>query len=237
MIKKIQTDGLRLIKTSLSELAYEELKRQILDRRLQPGARLNIDSLSRECGISSSPLREALVRLGSEGLVVFAVNAGFSVAPLPDARQMQQLLEFRLLIEAHCARMGAGREDPESRVTMNKALASMAALRQKGTSYKHYRAYLETEQSFHQAIVDSADNQVISASYRELHLLLSVARLSVVPESNNFGSDEAVMEHRKIVSAFEERNPEAAEEAVRSHIAAARARMKSGWTPASTSPA
>ena len=69
MIKKIQTDGLRLIKTSLSELAYEELKRQILDRRLQPGARLNIDSLSRECGISSSPLREALVRLGSEGWV------------------------------------------------------------------------------------------------------------------------------------------------------------------------
>ena len=53
--------GTKLVKTPLSEQAYEELKGQILDQQLTPGQRLNIDALSRSCGISSSPLREAPV--------------------------------------------------------------------------------------------------------------------------------------------------------------------------------
>lgn len=225
MATKSPTTGLRLVKTSLSELAYDELKRQILDQRLPPGTRLNIDALSRECGVSSSPLREALVRLGSEGLVAFAANAGFSVAPVPDEKQMKKLLEFRLLMEAHCARAGAARAGKDTLTAMKKAVDSMAAMREKGVSYKQYRAYMELEQNFHQALVDSADNEVISASYRGLHLILSVARLSVVPESNNIGSDDAVREHRAIIAAFEARDPDAAEAAVRGHIASAQHRM------------
>lgn len=225
MATKSETGSLRLVKTSLSELAYDELKRQILDQRLRPGTRLNIDALSRECGVSSSPLREALVRLDAEGLVTFTVNAGYSVAPVPDAGQMRQLLEFRSLMEAHCARIGAALASGETLVAMRKAVDSMATMREKGVTYKHYRAYLDLEQSFHQAIVDSAGNHAISASYRELHLLLSVARLSVVPESNNIGSDDAVREHRKIIAAFEARDSDAAEDAVRGHIEAAQRRM------------
>ena len=217
--------GLRLVKTSLAELAYDELKRQILDQRLKPGARLNIDALSRECGVSSSPLREALVRLGAEGLVVFETNTGFSVAPVPDAAQMRHLLEYRAVLEAHGARVGAMRASEETRAAMKKATDAMAAMRAKGVGYKQYRAYFDLEQSFHQAIVDSAANPVISAAYRELHLILSVARLSVVPDSNNVGSDNAVREHRAIIAAFEEHDPQAAEAAVRGHIESAQRRM------------
>jgi DNA-binding transcriptional regulator YhcF (GntR family) len=101
MTTKTASPPRRLVKVSLSDQAYDELKRQILDQRLLPGARLNIDALSRECGISTSPLREALVRLSAEGLVVFTTNTGFSVAPVPDATQLQQYMEFRLIVAAH----------------------------------------------------------------------------------------------------------------------------------------
>lgn len=228
MTTKSSPPRTRLVKTSLAEQAYDELKRQILDRRLQPGARLNIDALSRECGVSSSPLREALVRLGAEGLVSFSANAGFSVAPVPDARQMRDLLEFRLMIEVFCARAGAQRAGERTLATMRKAVLGMASMREKGVGYKHYRAYMELEQNFHQAIVDSADNPVISASYRELQLILSVARLSVVPESDNIGSDDAVHEHERVIAAFEAGDPDAAEAAVRAHLEAAQARMSAG---------
>lgn len=227
MATKSPSAGPRLVKTSLAEQAYDELKRQILDQRLRPGARLNIDALSRECGVSSSPLREALVRLGAEGLVTFSANAGFSVAPVPDAQHMRNLLEFRSMIEVFCARAGAGRANEQTVATMRKAVDVMASMREKGVGYRHYRAYMDLEQEFHQAIVDSADNPVISASYRELHLILSVARLSVVPESDNIGSDDAVREHRTIVAAFEAHDPDAAELAVRAHLEAAQARMYS----------
>lgn len=215
----------RLVKTSLAEQAYAEIKRQILNRQLAPGARLNIDALSRECGVSTSPLREALVRLGAEGLVCFEANTGFSVAPVPDEAQMRQLLEYRALLEAHGARVGAPRSSPETLATMKRCIDDMAAMRAKGVDYAHYRAYFELEQAFHQAIVDSAGNEVISAAYHELHLVLAVARLSVVPESNQLGSDEAIVEHRKILAAFEAADAVAAEAAVRAHIDSAQQRM------------
>ncbi|HEX7892221.1 MAG TPA: GntR family transcriptional regulator [Ramlibacter sp.] len=223
--------GLRLVKTSLAEQAYEELKRQILEQRLRPGQRLNIDALSRECGISSSPLREALVRLGSEGLVLFEANTGFRVAPVPDEAQMKHLLEYRTVLEAHGARAGAVLANEDTLAAMRKATEGMAAMRAKGVGLRQYRAYFELEQAFHQALVDSAANPVISAAYRELQLVLLVARLSVVPDSNNVGSDVAVAEHRAIIAAFEARDPDAAEAAVRGHIGAARLRMQPAAAP------
>ncbi|NML48307.1 GntR family transcriptional regulator [Ramlibacter sp. G-1-2-2] len=223
---KTPAAGLRLVKTSLAGLAYDELKRQILDQRLRPGERLNIDALSRECGVSSSPLREALVKLGGEGLVVFEANTGFRVAPVPDEAQMKHLLEFRTVLESHGARVGAALANEDSLAAMRKATDGMAAMRAKGVSYKQYRAYFELEQAFHQALVDSAANPVISAAYRELQLVLLVARMSIVPDSNKLGSDAAVDEHRAIIAAFEARDPDAAEAAVQGHIQAARQRMK-----------
>lgn len=220
----------RLVKTSLAEQAYEQLKRQILDQRLPPGARLNIDALSREFGISSSPLRQALTKLCSEGLVVFAANTGFSVAPVPEPQQITKMLEFRTVMEAYCARVGAACATAETVTAMKDAVDAMAAIREKGLSYKHYRAYIDLEQSFHQQIVDSAGNDVISAAYRDLHLILSVARLSVAPESNAIGSDAAVREHRDILRAFERRDASRAEDAVREHIEAAKARIHP-WKP------
>jgi DNA-binding GntR family transcriptional regulator len=215
----------RFFKTSLAEQAYDQIKRQILDQRLVPGQRLNIDALTRECGISTSPLREALVRLDAEGLVSFTINAGFSVADVPDDIQMEQLLESRQMIECYCARHGAKRGDTAALSAMKKATDAMAQMRTKGVSYRQFRAYINLEQDFHQALVDSMGNSVISTQYQELHLLLLVARMSVVPESGVFGSDEAVNEHRAVISAFELGDGTAAERAIRAHIKQARGRM------------
>jgi DNA-binding transcriptional regulator YhcF (GntR family) len=138
--------SVRLVKTSRSEQAYAALKRQILDQDLQPGARLNIDALSRLLGVSSSPLREAMVRLEVEGLVVFTTNTGFSVAPLPDADQMRQLFEFRLLIETHCVRLGAARGEADDVAALTQATDAMAKMRRAGVGYEGYDAYFTPEQ-------------------------------------------------------------------------------------------
>ena len=221
------TPKVKIQKTLLAEQVYDELKRQILDQRLAPGQRLNIDALTRECGISTSPLREALVRLVAEGLVTLTANAGFSVTAVPDEEHMGHLLEYRLMIESYCARLGALRRNASSLQDMRTATDGMAKMRKKGVGYRQFRAYLALEQSFHQALVDSACNPVISSHYQELHVLLSVARLSVIPDSGNFGSDEAVQEHRAVIAELEAGNASAAESAVQKHIEKAKGRMAS----------
>jgi DNA-binding GntR family transcriptional regulator len=183
--------SVRLVKTSRSEQAYAALKRQILDQDLQPGARLNIDALSRLLGVSSSPLREAMVRLEVEGLVVFTTNTGFSVAPLPDADQMRQLFEFRLLIETHCVRLGAARGEADDVAALTQATDAMAKMRRAGVGYEGYDAYFTPEQTFHQRIVESAGNSPIAAAYRGLDVVLDVARRSIVRESGRIGGSTA----------------------------------------------
>ncbi|MFJ3055374.1 GntR family transcriptional regulator [Herbaspirillum sp. NPDC087042] len=216
---------IKLVKSPLSELAYIELKRQILDRELLPGDRLNIDALSRSCGISTSPLREALARLTAEGLVAFAANTGFSVESLPDAQKMAQMMDFRLLMEEHCARLGADRKDADTAAMLQQLHHEMVALRKSGVTYQEHRAYIDLEQRFHQAIVDSAGNDSISHAYRNLHLILAVSRLSVVSGSNQVGSDAAMQEHQEIVTAFAEGDGARAAAAVRGHLQGAAQRM------------
>ena len=53
----------------LAEVAFEALRRQLLTGALEPGAPLRLERLKRELGIGFTPLREALMRLSSEGLV------------------------------------------------------------------------------------------------------------------------------------------------------------------------
>jgi DNA-binding GntR family transcriptional regulator len=224
---------MRLTKTPLSEQAYDELKRQILDQRLKPGERLNIDALSRSCGISSSPLREALTRLGAEGLVVFAANAGFSVAPVPGPAEIRQMMAFRLLMEVHCARTGCG--NAAAVAAMRQSIERMRAMREAGMRYEQYRDYIALEQSFHEALVDSAANPFVSAAWRGLHLIISVARLSVAPQSGTLGSAEALAEHAAITDAFEKGDPDRVEKAVRRHLEAAINRVQAVDHPTATS--
>lgn len=226
MQNKAQPVRTRFVKTSLSEQAHEEIKKLILDQHLKPGDRLNIDALSRECGISSSPIREALIRLGSEGLVVFAANAGFSVAPLPDETKLQQIMEFRTMMEAHCARIGALKGDAGTIAGMEKACEEMAAMYKKGVTYKDYRQYIDVEQAFHQLIIDSAANQLISEAYRELHTVLLVARMTILPHSDNVSPVDVMDEHLAIVAAFRANDPDAAEAAVRQHLGKAKHRAE-----------
>jgi len=216
----------RFVKTSLSDQAYEDLKRQILDQRLPPGTRLNIDALARDFGISSSPLREALVRLSSDGLVVSSANAGFSVAPVPSSDHVRELMEYRTMIEAHCARKGAGQIPSTMLEAMTKAVQGMADMRKHGIDYRQYRSYVELDNRFHQLIVDSAGNATISKAFRELHLILMVARLTVIPNSDTIGSDAGMAEHVAILEAFKHGDGGRAESAVRAHLAAAQDRLQ-----------
>ena len=88
---------------ALAGRVYEAIKEAILDLKLAPGARVNMDQLARELGVSISPIREALIRLTGERLVVFKSYSGYAVTPLPDKKSLLDLVDARLLMESHAA--------------------------------------------------------------------------------------------------------------------------------------
>lgn len=81
---------MKVVKSSIKDQVYDEIKKRILTREYGPGSTLNIVHLSNEMGVSNSPIREALSMLVNEKLVTVTANTKFKVIEL-DEELLQQL--------------------------------------------------------------------------------------------------------------------------------------------------
>lgn len=86
------------VSRNLSELAYDRIRRDILQGDLFPGDKLSIEAISERYGIGAVPIREALNRLSSEGLVERRSHRGFNVTPISMA-ELEELVKTRIWLE------------------------------------------------------------------------------------------------------------------------------------------
>jgi DNA-binding GntR family transcriptional regulator len=89
---------LEVVSDSIVERVYDQLKRMAISYEIKPGERLNEGELARSLGVSRTPLREALNRLNTEGLIRFAAGKGFFCRDL-DVQEIFSLYELRKAIE------------------------------------------------------------------------------------------------------------------------------------------
>src|SRR5918911_1073935 len=98
----------RLQVASVVDQVYMAIRERISDGTLPRGGRLHQEDLAAELGVSRTPVREALRRLGAEGLVEMQTNRGARVADI-DRGDMVSPTEARLVLEPGAARMAAER--------------------------------------------------------------------------------------------------------------------------------
>lgn len=209
-------------RSGLTGQAYEALKEQILDQTIAPGARLNIDQLVTELGVSSSPIREALARLLSERLVTFEPYIGYSAAPIHDDAWFHDMLHFRIMLEGGAALSGAPRREAAILSRLEEAFAEMSSSGL-GHHYRKYGRFNAADAKFHRAIVASAGNVVFVQVYNDLQPHVHYARLYL-----NRGIEEesdVATEHDAIAAAFREGDGEAARDAVVAHLKAGSSRL------------
>ncbi len=94
----------------LADLAYARIKREIIRCVLKPGALVTEQYLASTYQLGKAPVRAALVRLGQERLVRSVPRRGYEVAPIT-LRDVQELMDFRMLLECFIAGRAAGRVD------------------------------------------------------------------------------------------------------------------------------
>src|SRR5215204_712583 len=102
----------RILTRSVADLAYERIRGLVLSGELAPGTRLGQVELAERLGISRTPVREALRRLGGEGLVEGHSNHGFRVANLGLGAVLRRL-EVRAILEPGIARLAAERRSEQ----------------------------------------------------------------------------------------------------------------------------
>lgn len=209
---------------ALSDRAYLALRSQIADMTLRPGEHLHLSSLAKSLGLSNTPVREALNRLSSEGLVVTAAYRGFSVAPLLSYDELGQLLEVRSAIEISAV-AGLGVDTDEASILEVRNQADKVAALSAADSLDIV-SFNNADRDFHAALIDLSGNPFYSIAYQSLNIhtqVLRYYRSSSLPDAHM-----ACAEHAAIVDALEARDVERAKTTIVTHIRNVRKRIVEG---------
>lgn len=211
----------RPTRTVLTDGVYEEIKSLLMDQVIEPGARLNIESLARELGVSPTPVREALARLESDGLVTKRALQGYSVTDLMNPVSFRELFELRLVLEPYAARRAAELVTASELAALDAVVRAMGQT-SVGASYAEYREFVAQDASFHAMIARASGNALLHATFERLRAHLHAYRLYVEGEIALGGT---VAEHERIVRALSSRDGDAAANAMADHIREAQGRL------------
>jgi DNA-binding GntR family transcriptional regulator len=152
--------GMRAV--NLREQVVERVRSEIVSGRTPPGTVYSVPGLAAELGISTTPIREALLELARTGLVVALRNRGFRVEPL-SAEALDHLFSMRELLERYALETLArnGLRDPEVLVRLADAVAE-------AVSRGDITAYIAADRTFHEALVERAGNPLLTKMVMQL---------------------------------------------------------------------
>lgn len=198
----------------LADSVYEAIKAMVMDHEIQPGARVGIESLARTLEVSPTPVREALARLESDGLVTKRSLAGYRATELLTARGLEELFEMRLLLEPTATALAAVNADEEQLDAIENLVEEMRGRPGSGERYVVYREFAAADQRFHDTIACAAGRSLLADAVERLHSHLHIFRLSSIPGAGPL----TLAEHDRILRAILRRNPDRAAEAMTEHL-------------------
>jgi DNA-binding GntR family transcriptional regulator len=207
--------------TSATTRVYHHLKRAILEQMHPGGTLLTEAEIADAVGVSRTPVREALLRLESEGLVALYPKRGALVLPV-SAQEINEVVEARLLVEGHAAAKVWPRRD-ELIPTLESLRDTMRAARLAGD----VPAMMEADRGFHAAVVDAAGNRILADLYhrlRDRQMRMGVAAMRISPDR----MDRALTDHDGLLVALRADTPQHWTDLVLAHIATAAGYFRGG---------
>lgn len=215
-------------------LIYARLRREILLCTIRPGQRLQQNQLARQYGSSLIPLREALKRLHSEGLVEIRPHSGVVVSTV-DLGLFAEILEILLSLSGLVARSACAHFSAEDHKRAATALESMrsAANREDGIEWATF------DREFHEILYGACHMPLLE---RVLQIVIDrqeQARRAFIMNVDFFTlrSQGALSEHEEILEAIRLGDVRRAEEALRLHQLNVMAAARQFYTAADESPA
>lgn len=191
------------------ESAYERLREEIRTGALRPGARLTETEIADRLSISRTPVREAIRKLESEGLVDHQPRTGAVVRRM-DYPEIMELYEMRTVLEGTAARLAARAASPMELEELRAINADMA----KATRDAPLLALLNRQ--FHSRMLDAARNRFLVKS------MSSIENAQLILGPTSMGTEgragQAVEEHEAVLDALFARDGERAEATMRAHM-------------------
>ena len=191
----------------MREDIFSLIRNDIVHLKIKPGAPLNEIRLAKELQVSRTPIREALRRLASEGLVTFTPNVGARVSEI-NLRDFRELIEFRIILERGVAHL----------VATNSTVDDIRAMRQLYSKTQSEKTedldrLTDLDSEFHLIIRRAAHNQLLEKQMEVVQI-----RFTWLMRSYHYKPHFVMIKIPDIIEAMKQRDPEALERIFVEHV-------------------
>lgn len=200
------------LRESPADQVYREVLRRIVAGELGAGERLPAEPLAEQMGYSRMPVREALQRLASEGIVVLTPGCGARLVS-PSPQEIRDVYAVRVVLE-----------DMALRLALEKATSFFFAsledilYRQREARENSYEDYLRQDMAFHRTLAEWGENAFLEASVESALAASWVYRILFEPRRGRGLLPSPEEEHRDILEALRRRDQDSAALLMKGHI-------------------
>ncbi len=197
-------------KYSLRGRVYNRLREDILSGKLKENEELREITIGEELGVSRTPVREAFRQLELEGLITIIPNKGAFVTGIT-GKDVKDIYMIRSHLEGLCARLACDHITDEQLSEMEENIYLGEFHASKG----HMDQMAELDSRFHELLYEACDSKMLENLLKDYHQYVMRIRKKTLSTSRGSVSNE---EHRAIMDAIRNHDPESAEKLANLHI-------------------
>jgi DNA-binding GntR family transcriptional regulator len=197
---------------SLADQAYNLIRKDILTGTLAPNEELREEKFAMELGISRTPLREAIRRLATDGLVVLQTGKPAIVSSFTKEDALHQM-EVRKLLETYNMEQVASFVTP----TFINTLKDNLKLQKRAADKNDFHEFIDLDREFHLILANQNPNKKLREMIHTINTGVNRAFL-ILANTYPISAMEASGEHEDIVTALEEKDEVAATKAMLEHM-------------------
>ena len=200
----------KVFASSIVERIYEQIKAMSINYSLKPGHRINEIQLSKELGVSRTPVREALSRLNTEGFVRFAPGEGFYSREL-NQKEVFDLYELRLAIELRGVKLAVHRAKSADIEALQRFLDETGP----GIGDRTRPELVGLDEAFHERLMQMSENKELLRILRNVNERIQFVRWIAMDPGSRVRTQR---EHQEVLAAVLERNEDRAIQLLDKHI-------------------
>lgn len=150
-------------KGAIKHAIYKQIRTAIITSQMKPGQRLAIELLKSDFGTSVTPIRDALLMLGQEGLLTIKPRSGYYVTRVT-LKELNDMLDLRAILELAAVELAAAHISPEAVARLEKVHAGYTT-----DADEAYWRYTEENRKFHYQVARASGNQELARQIGHLH--------------------------------------------------------------------
>lgn len=196
----------------VSEQVADEIRAEIINGQLIPGARINLEEYRQKWGISITPLRDAMKLLETSGLVDIQPRRGVFVAKV-DIDELREVFQVRRALEPFVTELAT----PLIPVREARGLREKFEATRKQTPARRYSKLAEIDADVHEMVIRYCPNKRLVKLLTTLHDAIIRCQKTAV-QGNPESYEASLDEHIAICAAIERQDPEEASRVMREHL-------------------